>query len=203
MKYSAKFLVAVLINLMMLPALFAQRSLYSDVKAHRVGDVITVILTENITGSSSTDSRTQSNTAGSASSSFSGNMLPMDAIFGADAQFDYNSDERALANQRQLLSGTLSVRISEIDESGNYLIEGSRSTEISGEIYSMNLSGIIRPTDINDANEVLSYRVADANIVYLNKGGISGLTRKKGIGRKVLWGVIGIVTGVSAIMAVN
>ena len=45
----------------------AQRSLYSDVKAHRVGDVITVIMTENIRGSSSIDTRTSSNTAGSAS----------------------------------------------------------------------------------------------------------------------------------------
>lgn len=188
---------------MTFPALLAQNSLYSDVKAHRVGDVITVILTENINGSSSTDSRTQSNTSGSATSTVSGSMLPMDAIFGANAQLDYNSDERALANQRQLLSGTLSVRIKEIDESGNYLIDGARSTEISGEIYSMNLSGVVRPTDINDANEVLSYRVADADIVYLNKGGINGLTRKKGIGRKLLWGAVGIVTGVSAIMIVE
>lgn len=203
MKVPAKILLTVLVYFMILPALFAQRSLYSDTKAHRVGDVITVILTENINGSSSTDSRTQSNTAGSASSTVSGSMLPMDAIFGADTQIDYNSDERALANQRQLLSGTLSVRIKEIDESGNYLIDGSRSTEISGEIYSMELSGVIRPTDINDANEVLSYRVADANIVYLNEGGINGLTRKKGIGRKLLWGAVGVLTAVSAFMAAN
>ncbi|MEX1136574.1 MAG: flagellar basal body L-ring protein FlgH [Balneolales bacterium] len=182
---------------------FAQQSLYSDVKAHRPGDVITVIMTENIRGTSRSDSRTQSNTDGSASSGISGSMLPIEATFGADASMDYNSDERGQASQSQLLSGTLSVRIEEIDEGGNYFITGNRRTEVSGEIYKMDISGYIRAEDINDANEVLSFRIANAEIVYQSEGGIAEESRKRGFKRRILWGIMGIGTGVAAILTIN
>lgn len=182
---------------------YAQRSLYSDVKAHRIGDVITVIMTENIRGSSSIDSRTTSNTAGSASSGVSGSMLPIEATFGADANLNYNSDERAQANQSQLLSGTLSVRIEDVDESGNYFIAGNRRTEISGETYKMDLMGYVRAEDINDANQVLSYRIANAEIIYQSEGGLQSGMRRPGFKRRVIWGVIGIATGVTAVLAIN
>lgn len=182
---------------------FAQQSLYSDVKAHRPGDVITVIMTENIRGASRSDSRTQSNTDGSASSGISGSMLPIEATFGADASMDYNSDERGQASQSQLLSGTLSVRIEEIDEGGNYFITGNRRTEVSGEIYKMDISGYIRAEDINDANEVLSFRIANAEIVYQSEGGIAEESRKRGFKRRILWGIMGIGTGVAAILTIN
>ncbi|MEX0779619.1 MAG: flagellar basal body L-ring protein FlgH [Balneolales bacterium] len=195
-------LIIVLIIIFWANALFAQ-SIYSDVKAHRPGDVITVIMTENIRGTSSSDSRTHSNTAGSASSGISGSMLPMEAAFGADASMDYNSDERGQASQSQLLSGTLSVRIEEIDEGGNYLIAGNRRTEVSGEIYKMDLSGYVRAEDINDANEVLSFRIANAEIVYQSEGGIAEESRKRGFKRRILWGLMGIGTGITAILAIN
>ena len=182
---------------------YSQRSLYSDVKAHRPGDVITVILSENINGSSASDLRNQSNTNGSTSSAVSGSMLPMDAVFGADATLNFNSDERGLSNQRQLLRGNLSVRIESLDENGNYLISGTRKTEISGEIYSMSLEGFVRAEDINDANEVFSYRIANADITYQNEGGIGHSLKKRGFSRRVIWGVVGLVTGAFTVLSMD
>lgn len=183
-----------------LPA-HAQQSLYSDVKAHRPGDVITVILTENISGSSSTDARTQSNTSGAAESGVNGNFLPFQPVFGANARVDYNSDELITANQQQLLRGTLSVRVRDVTENGELLIAGSRSTEINGELHEMSLEGFIRPADITDGNRVFSYRIADAQITYLKKEGIKQIKHKTGIGRKLVWGLVGVVTGAAVIMA--
>ncbi|WP_158278747.1 flagellar basal body L-ring protein FlgH [Rhodohalobacter mucosus] len=182
---------------------YSQKSLYSDVKAHRPGDVITVILSENINGSSASDLRSQSNTNGSTSSAVSGSMLPMDAVFGADATLNFNSDERGLSNQRQLLRGNLSVRIESLDENGNYLIAGTRRTEISGEIYSMSLEGFVRAEDINDANEVFSYRIANADITYENEGGIAKSFKKRGFTRRVIWGVVGLVTGAFTVLSMD
>lgn len=178
----------------------AQQSLYSDIKAHRSGDVITVILTENITGSSSTDATTQSNTAGAAQSGIQGNFLPFEPVFGADATFDYNADERITANQQQLLQGTLSVRVDSVTSAGNLMVQGKRSTEINGEHHQMEISGLVRPSDVNDQNEVFSYRIADANITYLKKGGIKETMHKPGLGRKVVWGLVGVATGAAVIM---
>ncbi len=178
--------------------LLAQRSLYSDVKAHQIGDVITVILTENIRGSSSSDARTRSNRDGSTSNTFEGSVLPASATFGANSSFRFDTDDRISANQRQLLTGTVSVRIEDVAEGGNFLISGSRSMEISGELYEMSLNGYIRATDINDANEILSYRIADANIVYYNEGGNNLDKRRKD--RTLLWIILGAITGAAAAM---
>lgn len=177
-----------------------QYSLYSDIKAHRPGDVITVILTENISGSSSTNASTQSNTSGSAESGVRGNFLPFEPVFGADASVDYNSGERITANQKQLLQGTLSVRVEDVTNSGNLLVTGNRSTEINGELHQMSIEGFVRPSDVSDANEVFSYRIANAEITYLKKGGISETRHKTGIGRKIIWGLVGVATGAAVIM---
>lgn len=182
---------------------FGQRSLYSDVKAHRQGDVITVVLSENINGTSASDLRNQSSTNGSTSSGVSGSMLPMSAVFKADAALNFNSDERGLSNQRQLLRGNLSVRIESFDENGNYLISGTRRTEISGEIYRMELKGYVRAEDINEANEVLSYRIANAEITYQNETGIRMAMKKRGFLRRAMWGVVGLATGAATILSMN
>lgn len=178
-----------------------QQSLYNDIRAHEVGDVITVVLTENISGSSSTNASTSSNTAGSAESGLSGNFVPFEPVFGADAQFTYDSDERIRADQQQLLRGTLSVRIQEVTENGDFMIAGNRSTEINGERHEMAVEGFIRPADISQSNRVLSYRIANAEITYLKGEGFGEIKHKPGIGRKILWGALGVLTAVAAFMA--
>ncbi|SMO58892.1 flagellar basal body L-ring protein FlgH [Fodinibius sediminis] len=181
----------------------AQQSLYSDVKAHRPGDVITIILTENISGSSTTNARSASNTNGSTEGSMKSNFLPFDPVFGGDTEVNYNSDERITADQSQLLQGSFSVQVQEVNQNGNLLVEGNRRTEINGELHEMSISGYVRPTDINDANQVLSYRIADAEITYLKKEGLRQHRNKTGIGRKIIWGLVGIATGAAAIMVNN
>ncbi len=182
-------------------ALGQTQSLYNDIRAHEVGDVITVVLTENISGSSSTNASTSSNTAGSAESGITGNFVPFQPVFGADAQVSYDSDERIRADQQQLLQGTLSVRIKEVANNGDFVIAGQRSTEINGERHEISVQGFVRPSDITQSNRVLSYRIADAQIKYLKEEGVGEMKRKTGIGRKVLWGALGVVTAVAAFMA--
>jgi flagellar L-ring protein precursor FlgH len=177
-----------------------QRSLYNDLRAHKVGDVITVILTENISGSSSTNATTDSKTDGSAKSGIDSNFLPFSPEFGANAKVTYNSGESMSADQKQLLRGTLSVRIKDVKDNGSYLIAGNRSTEINGERYKMTLEGFVRPSDISPANQVLSYRIANANITYLKQNDIKTHMHKAGFGRKVLWGLLGIATAAAVFM---
>lgn len=173
-------------------------SLYNDIRAHQVGDIITVILTENISGSASTNASTSSQTDGSAKSSLSSNILPFDPVFGADAKVTYDSDEDISANQQQLLRGTLSVRIKDVNNNGSYLIVGHRSTEINGEHYKMFLKGFVRPSDISKSNRVLSYRIANAKIKYSKDQSLRTQTHKQGFMRKILWGLLGVATAAAA-----
>src|SRR6056300_243774 len=69
----------------------AQYSLFSDVKAKKVGDIITVVLQESSQGSSTTDNRNVSTNSLNASGGLTGNFLPFEPLFGSDAQFQSNN----------------------------------------------------------------------------------------------------------------
>lgn len=173
----------------------AQGSLYEDNKANGIGDIITVVLQENISGSTSSDAENRSNAAGGAGGSASGNFLPFQPTFGSDVEVNYNSDEQVSTNQGQLLEGYMSVEVIDKTDEGNLIVEGSRLTEINGELHKINLSGVIRPKDINGSNQVLSYRVANAKIYYENDGDVEGLMKKEGLLKRVALTGVGLVLG--------
>lgn len=187
-------ILATMLAICTVPAM-GQTSLYSDVKAGKVGDIITVVLMENISGSSTSDSRTASNADGAASGSVSGNFLPFEPTFGSNVRVNYGSDERNLANQRQLLEGFMSVQIVEITPLGDLIVEGSRTTEINGELHEMSLTGTVRSNDVDSRNRVFSYRVANANISYQKKGGLKEVTKRRGFIRRVAFVGLGAALG--------
>lgn len=182
------------------PAVIAQNSLYRDVKANKVGDVITVILLESTSGSSTSDTKLSSNANGSAGGSITGNFLPFQPTFGSDAVVNYDSDQRNLASQRQLLEGFLSVQIKEVTPNGDLIVEGNRLTEVNGEVHEMMLTGVVRQNDVNSQNEVLSYRIANANISYQKKGGLRSKTQDRGLLKKVAFGVVSAALGAAAVL---
>lgn len=193
--------VTILTGGMLVPHLvIAQTSLYRDVKASKVGDVITVILRESTNGSSTSDAQLSSRANGSAGGSMSGNFMPFQPTFGTDATVNYGSDQKNLSNQRQLLEGFISVQIKEVTPNGDLIVEGNRLTEVNGEIHEMMLEGVVRQNDVNSQNEVLSYRIANANISYQTKGGINPNTKNRGLLKKVAFGVVSLGLGAAAIM---
>jgi flagellar L-ring protein precursor FlgH len=181
-------------------AVFAQQSLFSDVKANQVGDIITIVLTENISGSSASGIRNSSNTNAGASGSVSGNFIPFEPTFGSDAEVNYGADERNQSNQRQLLEGLMSVQIVEVTQLGDLIVEGTRSTEINGETHEMSLTGTVRQKDVDSQNRVFSFRVANANISYQQKGGLHSITKKKGRIRRIVLGGVGLALGAAIFM---
>jgi len=175
-----------------------QRSIYEDFKAHRVGDVITIVLAENINGSSSTDNRAESDRSSGVQATMDGSFIPLsDFDVQTDAAFDANN--RATANQRQLLSGNLSVRIEEVMDNGDLFVRGTRSTEINGETHNISFSGFVRPNDVDTQNRVPSFRVANAEIVFQQEGGIEAMKKRKGLFKKI-GGAVGVVSGIASII---
>ncbi|SMO95817.1 flagellar basal body L-ring protein FlgH [Gracilimonas mengyeensis] len=184
-----------------MPALTAaQSSLYTDVKAKQIGDVITVILRESTSGSSTSDTQLSTSANGGTEGAVASNFLPFEPTFGAEANVNYGSDQRNLANQRQLLEGFISVQVKEVTPSGDLLVEGNRLTEVNGEVHEMSLSGIVRQNDVNSQNQVLSYRIANANISYQKKGGINPKTKDRGLLKKAVLGAVSLGMGAAILL---
>ncbi|WP_138430771.1 flagellar basal body L-ring protein FlgH [Fodinibius saliphilus] len=177
-----------------------QSSMYQDNKAQQVGDIITVVLQENISGSTSSDAQNATNAKAGAGGSLGGNFMPFQPTFGGDVEVNYDSGEQMQTNQGQLLNGYMSVEITDMTASGNLIIKGNRSTEINGEKHKIDLSGIVRPKDINGRNQVLSYRVSNAKINYEKEGGLDRIKKKDGFIKKAVLTGVGIALGAAAVM---
>ena len=150
-------------------------------RAHRVGDLVTVVLTERTTTSKSADS-SQSRDGSIALRppamgpfAFDPNILNS----GGSSSFNGGGD----ASQTSSLRGDLTVTIAEVRPNGTALVKGEKLMQFSQGEEWVQLSGIIRLADVDQDNRILSPRVADAQITYAGKGAIQRASREGWLSR--------------------
>lgn len=148
------------------------RSLVGDTKARRVGDVLTVIVQEAATASSTADLRTQRRFGftGEAGTNGAG-------PYSASAATRTDNDGAGRTQRSGRLLAQISVRVIGINESGDLVVAGEQSLEINGEEQLITLSGIVRPRDVTGDNTVLSSRIADARIRFAGAGFVTDQSR--------------------------
>jgi flagellar L-ring protein precursor FlgH len=161
------------------------KSMYSDKRASRVGDLITILVQENTTASkdnATSTSKKASMDAAIATFLYSpaasglltkGGQLPALKYASANS-FDGGG---TIKNSEQILA-QVTVRVIDVLPNGNMMIEGTRETSFSGEKQNVVLHGIVRPDDVAANNTVFSYNVADAKIHIIGKGTIADSQRK-------------------------
>jgi flagellar L-ring protein precursor FlgH len=147
-------------------------SLVSGGRAASVGDILTIQLVERTDASKSTSANTdRSGNAGitpPTTGLFSKLFSPSDVAAGSAQTFKGKGD----AAQSNALSGQITVTVAKVYPNGNLLVRGQKALTLNrGDEY-VQISGLVRPQDINPDNSVLSTRVADARITYTGKGDI-------------------------------
>ncbi|MFD1384419.1 flagellar basal body L-ring protein FlgH [Rhodanobacter aciditrophus] len=141
---------------------------FGDKKARRVGDVLTVTLSEST-------SSTKSNAANVTKSSSSTIQNPtiLGVPIGLDTELPgMNSDfaGSADANQSNSLTGSITVTVYEVYPNGLLAVRGEKWITLNrGQEY-IRLSGLVREEDIGSDNTVESIRLADARIAYSGTG---------------------------------
>lgn len=154
--------------LLSLPLSAQGQSLYSDPTAAEPGDVLTVILDEQTSAERASSYEGSSSSEISGSGSATGNGLA--GQFGADAQIENATENSNQTVQSGTLTGTLTVRVVEVNEAGNLMVTGKRNLTVNGATHVMKVSGIVRTDDIRHDNTVLSHQIADAKIKYNQSG---------------------------------
>ncbi len=147
-------------------------SLFSDQKASRVGDAITILVMESSQASNDAQTSTgRSSNLGLAASA----ALGAAAAKGADISLGTTNDFKGAGSTSA--SGMVNTKISATIDSelpnGNLLIEGNRKIVINGEEQTVYIKGIVRPADISADNSVVSYNISDAQIVLKGSGSIN------------------------------
>jgi flagellar L-ring protein precursor FlgH len=160
-------------------------SYFTDVKAHKVGDLLTVLIFEDAQASNQTQLQTQEK--GDFSTKSSGGVGPLKFIplFSADNSNDNKYDGKGTNSRQGSLKAKMTVEVSAERANGDLVLTGTRMIEINSEQETMTLTGIVRKADINPDNTVDSYNIANAKISYTGKGpGADGA--KPGIISKIL-----------------
>lgn len=173
----------------------AAQSLYSDFRARKAGDIITIVLVEQTSAQRASEWQNSSSNGVDAAANVS-NGSDLSGRFALDATFAKDARARNSSLQRDLLTGTITATITQRDDTGNLFLQGERSLNVNGETHLMKVSGLVRPVDVRTNNSVLSYNIANAHIEYSRKGGIArGFFRP---GRVARFGAIAILGGAVA-----
>ena len=149
--------------------------LFVDPRAHRVGDILTVVLQESTQASKKASTSTSKKDKTS---------LDAPTLLGKAVTFNGNpasiglSGDRSFAgdgssSQSNQLSGQITVTVAQRLSNGNLVVRGEKWLTINQGKELIRISGIVRPQDINPDNSVSSSRVADARISYTGRGSLA------------------------------
>ena len=156
-------------------------SLYSDVKARRVGDIITVSLQENTSATKSAGTTTTRDSSVSVDPiiGLGGNAVNLGTQsiqLSASGANDFTGD--AQANQSNNLSGNISVTVIQVLPNQNLVVRGEKWLTLNNGDEYIRLTGVVRPADVSPSNEIVSTKIANARIQYSGTGSFNSAQRQ-------------------------
>jgi flagellar L-ring protein FlgH len=161
------------------------RSLVAETKAAHVGDVLTVVVQESASATSTTDLRAQRDFNAGVHLQLTAirHRSPLEhAVTGGTTT---GSDGAGSTQRTGNLLAQLSVRVLQVRANGDLVVSGQQGLKINGEEQLITLSGVVRPTDVAADNTVLSNRIADARIQFDGEGFVTEQS-KPGVVAKIL-----------------
>jgi flagellar L-ring protein precursor FlgH len=173
----------------------SESNLFNDIKARKIGDVITVRIVEDPEATLNANTKTsRSSSIDAAKLKFLGYMkaladknsrLAQDP--GTDdlisASLGTKFDGKGSSDRDGHVKAYISAVVEKVLYNGNLYIRGKREIRVNNETQYITLSGIVRPEDISSANEVSSTYVADANITYSGTGPLADKQKPGWLGR--------------------
>ena len=158
----------------------SNRFFFEDIRARRVGDVITVILDERTAASkSASTSAARGTSVGIAAPSVFGRPVSLGGkdVFSVDLAANTDFAGSGDSNQSNQLSGSVAVTVHEVLPNGLLRIRGQKVLTLNQGSEVVRLSGLVRSADIRPGNAVLSTEIADANITYGGNGLVADSNR--------------------------
>jgi len=161
-------------------------TLFEDPKAHRIGDIITIILQEQTNASKKASTTTAKDAAVNLAAptvfgkpvNYKGTPI-LSAAVEAERDFSGEGD----STQSNSLTGRITVSIADVLPNGNLLVRGEKLLTLNQGSEHVRISGIVRAADITPDNTVLSSQVADAHIVYGGQGVLADANSKGWLSR--------------------
>jgi len=213
LKFISKTLAVIAFGAMVLSSLYAgslwregitdERGMCSDKRAKRIGDIVTIVVSENAALTNTLNLSTNK-TSSSDATNVVGNMVNQfitampTTLLGKVLQTGQNKGiiiaptpsplpvsgtttftGGGQIQNNQSITARAAVVVVDVLPNGNLVLEGLREISFSKERQFISLHGIVRPYDIMPDNTVDSANIADARIQIVSDGSLTD-SQKKG-----------------------
>lgn len=167
-----------------IPINYGYQPLFEDHRSHNIGDIITVVLQENISASNSSSSNlTRDGTANVGVTVTPGKLNPVlgfdinDNKTGIDSIGKNDFSGKGSNSAKNTFTGLITVTVQNVLPNGNLKVIGEKQVAINQGIEFIRFSGVINPNDINKNNLVASTQVADTRIEYVSNNRINDIQK--------------------------
>jgi flagellar L-ring protein precursor FlgH len=152
----------------------SRTDLFSDQRATKVGDVITVLIAIN-------DKADFGNTSNRAQTSeIKGGINYTNQSSTSQTQWNPQTDLTSSStangtgtiNRSEQITLNVAAVVTDVLPNGNLVVSGSQEVRVNYELRVLNVAGIIRPLDISKTNTISYDKIAEARISYGGRGRI-------------------------------
>jgi flagellar L-ring protein precursor FlgH len=167
-------------------ALFAD--LARDLRASRVDDLVTILVSERADASSSGDTKSSRQSAVKSNiASLLGPKAAKSVLTNlADVSTSTSLQGQGATSRQTALTTRLSARVTNVLPNGYLVVEGVKDTLINSERQVVAVRGVIRPFDLGPGNTIISDRLAQLEVRINGRGVVGDAIRRPNILYRVL-----------------
>ncbi len=155
---------------------------HTDDTARKIGDILTIIINERsvIENETKREMSKQSQQGATATGELTlpyivsllnnHNFNSPNLSLNQSVDVTRNRDDEADYESERLMTDKMTVTVADVLPNGNLVVLGSRERQAAGDKQTVQVSGVVRPSDITFANTVASESVADFKILFKKSG---------------------------------
>lgn len=162
----------------------ASANLFSDRKARNVGDIVTIIISENSSAKRDGNAKNSKSTNADMNVEFGifGSITRALGISSPSAQASSKNSDKFAADgsisNNNNVKARMTAEVTEVKSNGNLVILGKQSIGQNGEEQTITVSGVVRVEDVAADNTILSSSMGNAQIKIDGKGPIAKKQRQ-------------------------
>ncbi len=171
-------------------ALFSDLS--ADLRARRVGDIVTILVQEKASAVSSGTVKTQRNSSVQSNIAAAGGITRAAGPLANLAKAGTNTalDGQGATTRDTTLTATISAVVTQVLPNGNLVIQGTKNVKINSENQILGVRGIVRAVDLTTTNVVSSDRVAQMELQVNGKGVVADSVRRPFLLYRLILGLL-------------
>lgn len=154
----------------------SRADLFSDLRARKIGDTVTVRIFIKDKASIANDSERKRDASNSVDlgivygATSSDVTIANAANWGGSADSQTRTKSEGGIERSEKIELLVAAVVSDVLPNGNLVISGSQEVRVNFEMRVLNVAGIVRPVDISSDNAIAYEKIAEARIAYGGRG---------------------------------